>query len=334
MQDETSPKTPRKGPRLRLLAIVIGVALVAAGFGIWWQFIRPRTIAEVLAIEHLHPGDAIAVEGTITRVGRENTSDGPRVYLQLDGNTMCGGNASWLSNVQGDPGASYRIGDSYRTTLHFQSVAIDGDPAVWSPDLACPFPALHRSIGFVIDAASAVRELLLRYNGTDVAGWSRYEIWTRNATGFRPDALPVVLLKALPFWRGEVPIDSAKDWVEWHGVFYVMTTAAHGAQNPGFAIADRMTSLAAGTSANGTLRFVDVDSNGLVNQGDRLEVRLPPAASNAWDSYLIRMGDWSTVGPQRGFGIRLILVGSTGPFEPLGTDRLLPPTFAPKGTGS
>jgi hypothetical protein len=48
MQGETSPRTPPRGRR-RILVIVIGVALVAAGVAIWWQFLRPRTIVEVLA---------------------------------------------------------------------------------------------------------------------------------------------------------------------------------------------------------------------------------------------------------------------------------------------
>jgi len=304
--------------RRKILAIV-GAIAIATGAIATWQILRPRSIGEVFSMEGLRAGSEIDVQGTITGIGRENTSYGPRAYLRLDGNTLCGGSAPWSAHLRADPNGSYAVGESYRTTLHFQAFSIDGDAAVWAPELACPFPVLHRSIAFVLDAAAGVGHMRLEYNRTDSVGWSRYDFQTGNSTGFDPNILPVDLLKALPFWEAVKgsPIDSVNEWREWSDVFYVMNTAALGPQNPGYSLADQMISLAAPVSTNGTLRFVDADSNGLVNSGDGLDVRFPPtASSNEWDSYLIRIGNFS-FGPSNGSGVHLTLIGPAGPFEAL-----------------
>jgi hypothetical protein len=82
-----------------------------------------------------------------------------------------------------------------------------------------------------------------------------------------------------------------------------------------------MTFFAAPTSANGSLRFVDADPNGLVNSGDRLDVHLPSAGfSNGWDAYLLRIGNWSAGTPVGVRGVHVILVGPAGPLEVLLAD--------------
>ncbi len=297
-----------------MLVIAVGVSIAIAAFATW-QVLRPRSIAEVLSLEGLRAGSEIAVQGTITAFGRENTSYGPRAYVQLDGNTACSGPAPWTGNLLVDPNGSYTVGESLQATVHFEAFSIDGEAAVWAPELACPFPALYRAIAVVLDAASRVSNMVLAYNRTDVAGWSRYDFQTFNVTGYDPNVLPVDVLKALPGSARGVPTDSANEWTERAAVFYVMAAAALGPQNPGFAVADRMTSLGAPASANGSLRFVDADSNGLVNTGDGLDVRLPAtASSHAWQAYMVRIGNWS-FGPVQGSGVHVIMVGPSGPLE-------------------
>lgn len=107
--------------------------------------------------------------------------------------------------------------------------------------------------------------------------------------------------------------------------FYLTASAALGADASGFRIADRMTSLAATGSANGILRFVDVDVNGLVNSGDRLDVRLPSTGSpNAWYTYLVMIGNWSAMAPSNAAGVHVILAGQIGPLEVLLDNRRNP----------
>src|SRR2546428_744933 len=280
-------------------------------------------------MSHLAAGAQIPLQGTITGVARENTSYGPRVYLQLDHSTVCGGPAS--GDVLGDPNASYRIGDSYGTTLHLQSFTINGDPAVWTPQLVCHFPALERAIGEVMDAVSAVDHVRLVYNGTDAGLWSHYEILTENGDGFRPDILPVVLLKALPVQGANPelpaggPIDSAARFQTLAGLLYLEMSGAVGGQFFGFDVADRMLSLSAGTSSNGTLRFVDGNGNGLADSGDRIDVRLPSSVpSNAWNVYLLEVGDFSSAARTYVGGVHVILAGPRGPLEVPLPDRTTP----------
>jgi hypothetical protein len=315
----TSPAPARpKRSRRKLIALLAAIAIVVAAFATW-EILRPRSIAEVLSMEHLKAGDNIVVQGTITSIAQERTGLGTRVILQLDGNRFCGDSEPWSGSVLGAPNTSYAVGASYQTTLHLQSFSVNGDSAVWAPELVCPFPALHRSIGVVIDAVSQVRNLWLVYNGTDASAWSHYEIHAKNATGYQLDRVPAVLLKSLPFKGAGNVIDSANHWKSVADLFYLSVSAAIGAESPqGFSVADQMTSLALPASVNGTLRFVDTDSNGLVNAGDRIDIR-PSAtgASNGWNSYMIRIGNWSIGAPAYGSAVHVFLVGPGGVIDAL-----------------
>ena len=129
----------------------MAAVVVAAGFVVWWEFIRPRTIAEVFAFEHFQPGTSVTVQGTITGIYRENTTYGPKVALQLDNYAGC--NATGITSgleagqVFGDPGGTYSVGQTFQTTLQFQPYTINGGPAVSAPELACPFPSASRGSG-------------------------------------------------------------------------------------------------------------------------------------------------------------------------------------------
>src|SRR3989442_13140612 len=173
---EALPESPAPRPwlRRRKLVVIIAAVVVAAGAFAAWEVLRARSIGEVYAMSHLSAGAQISLQGTITGVARENTSYGPRVYLQLDHSAVCGRPST--GDVLGDPNAPYRIGDSYGTTLHLQSFTINGDPAVGTPQLVCPFPALERAIGEVIDAVSTVDHVRLVYNGSVPGLGSHYQI--------------------------------------------------------------------------------------------------------------------------------------------------------------
>src|SRR6266508_4016361 len=72
------PSGPVPGPPRRKLNRRKWAAFAA------WEILRPRSIGEVLSMEHLQAGSDISLQGRITAVGREISSYGPRVYLQLD----------------------------------------------------------------------------------------------------------------------------------------------------------------------------------------------------------------------------------------------------------
>lgn len=85
-----------------------------------------------------------------------------------------------------------------------------------------------------------------------------------------------------------------------------------------------MTSLAAATSSNGNLRFMDADGNGLLNSGDRLEVRLvAEGLPNDWEAHVLRIGNFSAVTPSEVRGVHLVLHGAGGPLETIAPRQAL-----------
>src|SRR5439155_665095 len=84
-------KPGRKPRTSRRIILVLGVSaiVIASAFAVWVLFVRPRTLAEVYGFGRWSPGSAVAIEGTITSIVRENTSYGPEVYLGLDGGSEC-----------------------------------------------------------------------------------------------------------------------------------------------------------------------------------------------------------------------------------------------------
>lgn len=293
-----------------MVAIVVVVAAALVG----WFFLRAWTVAQVYGLDRFQAGSQLTVAGTITGIHRETTSYGPRVALSLDDDGTCVG----VGNVFGDPNASYQLGQSFQTTLHFQAVTVNGDPGVSAPELVCPFPGLLRAISQVVDAVGLVAGILLAYNGTDAGGWTHYEIVTTNGDAYRADVLPVTLRKSLsiqgmnPALPARVPVDSAARWKTWASVQYLQVSA-------GFIDApavDRMASLASVTSQNGTLRFVDTNGNGLVDDGDRLDVRLTATASpSSWDTYMIVIGGFDPPDRQYVDGFHYLLNGPSGVLE-------------------
>ncbi len=313
------PPAPKPSRRRRvLLVLVVTAVLVAAGVVVWWEFIRPRTIAEVFAFDHFQPGSAVTVAGTITGIYRENTSYGPKVLLALDHYSEC----NTTGQVFGDPNATYAAGEAFQTTLHFQSYSIDGDPAVFAPELACPFPAGFMALTNELDAISAFRGILLVYNASEAGGWQDYRVFTQNGNAYNLSALSVTLEKTsqvvgnTPRFPPGSALDSAATWDVLVNIVYY--GAVGGGPSLYFPLIDRMSSLQAGTSLNGSLRFIDVNGDRMLDNGDRLDIRLPPTSSStSWDTYLLQIGvpfgsNLTYVGLDR-----IMLNGPAGPLDPL-----------------
>src|SRR5437899_5403905 len=287
------PPKPEGMTRMKrrvVLVIAVSAMVVGAGFLVWEVFVRLRSLAEVYGFVHWSPGSAVTVVGTITSIERQNTSYGPEVYLGLDGGPGCAG----VPSVVGDPTAKYEIGAPFQTTLHFQRYTINGDPAVSAPELHCPFPSTLRAIGTVLDAGSLYAgRLFLVYNGTASNGTVHSAIVPANGAAYRPGTLPATLRKYRPLQDSDpnlpagAPIDSFARWIDLGGLQYPGVLGAYSE----FPIVDEMSSLAAGISRNGSLRFVDANRNGLVDDGDRLDVNLAATGSpTTWDTYQLIIG--------------------------------------------
>lgn len=323
MEGPPEPAAKPNPKRRTVLVLLVAVALVAAGFVVYWEFIRPRTIAEVFAFDHFQAGTSVAVQGTITGIYRENTSSGPKVSLQLDNFSGCNVTELGLAfpggQVWADPNATYSVGQTFQTTLHFESYAINGDPAVWAPELACPFPLGLTAIQRVDDAVSWFRGLRLVYNSTEPGGWLDYWVFTPNESRYNLSVLPVTLRKAAPVPKGNPmfptgsAVDSASRWLTLAALEYI---GGVGSSNM-FPIVDQMSSLGAGTSANGSLRFVDENRDRMLDDGDRLDIRVPPSSvANSWDAYLVQIGGMFFGNASYVADQHLILNGPDGPLEP------------------
>lgn len=314
---------PEPGRRRRvLLVFIVAAVVVAAGFVVYWEFIRPRTIAEVFAFDHFQPGSAVTVAGTITRIYRQNTSYGPKVVLQLDSNTECNVTGLGFGDVFGDPNATYSIGQVFQTTLHFQRYTIDGNPAVTAPELACPFPEGFTTLRGLLDAVSSLAGILLVYNGSAPGGWQDYRILTRNGDAFNLSVLPVTLEKTdtIVGSTSRFPPGSALDSAASWDVLLTMLTygAAGGGPSLFFPLVDRMSSLRDGTSANGSLRFIDANADRMLDDGDRLDIRLPPTtAPTDWDTYLLQVGVPFGLNSTYTASEHILLNGPQGPLEAL-----------------
>jgi hypothetical protein len=294
-----------------LFAVIVSGIVVVSAIVIW-VVVLPKSLNEVYGYDHIRPGSQATIRGTITSIVRETTTYGPRVYLGLDGSPRCSG------NVLGDPNSTYQVGQVFQTTLHFESYTINGDAAVWAPELACPFPIDFEAIGVVVDAISQVGGITLIYNGTSGNGLFHYDIVTHDGDPYRPDTLPVFLRKSLPIQGSNPrlpagqPVDSAARWTELSGIQYLGVVGAYSE----FPVVDQLGSLAQGTSPKGMLKFVDVNGNGLVDGGDRLDVNLSATGSpTAWDSYLLLIGRSISPGDTYVFGTHFFLNGPRGPFE-------------------
>lgn len=288
----------------------------------WWEFVRTRTIAEVLAFDHFQPGTSVVVQGTITGIHRENTSYGPRVFLALDHEAAC----NETGQVFGDPNATYALGQTFQTVLHFQSYTINGDPAVSAPELACPFPGLFAAVRTVLDAVSIIRGILLVYNASEAGGWQDYRVFTQNGYSLNLSVLPAFLSKSVhvlglnPALPAGSAVDSLARWQMLLALQYV--GASGGAPNIEFPLVDQMRSLRDGTSVNGSLRFIDVNRDGMLDDGDQLDVRLPPTNSaTSWDTYLLQVGVFSAGNGSYAASLQFVLHGPQGPLAPLLSSR-------------
>src|SRR5256712_7600788 len=135
---------------------------------------------------------------------------------------------------------------------------------------------------------------------------------------FAPDTLPATLRKSTPLQGSDpilpagAPIDSFARWIDFGGLQYLGALGAYSE----FPIVDEMSSLAVGISRNGSLRFFDANRNGLVDDGDRLDVNLAATGSSTtWDTYQLTIGGLFAAPETYVACTRFILNGPMGPFD-------------------
>jgi len=310
------PETGRRKTAKIVGSVLVASLVLVATVAYWDLAIRPLTMQEVLERDHWRAGEVRDLEGTIVDVARMNTSLGPVVILELempeDLGTACG--------AYGDPNATYRIGDRFRTTLHFGQFTYNGRPAVWAPELSCPFPLLSVSIGVVMDAVALVAGIGLEFASADADGWTTYRVITMNGDRFPSDRVPAYIRRGPPsedLLPAGQALTSAAAWILVATAEYVALT---GGYRPEWEI-DNMTSLGLGTSQGGHIRFLDVDADGMIGDFDRIAVRLD-RRPGTYQSYFLQIGRGMGNGPSAlTAGMKAILQTPDGPLHWIPEDR-------------
>ena len=309
--------TRREGKKLVIFTIMLALILVIADVSIgWYLYIRPWSIVEVMELQNWSPGTTRDLEGTITGIWRVNTTYGPAVFIELDDYDGICNNGT----VLGDVSKEYELGDRFRTTLHFTGLTFNGNPVVWAPELICPFPALFWNLGIVNDAYSWDGGFLLRYQDTDEDGWTTYEVIARGGDRFPLEVLFASLKEGEPLdidlpEHEEYLVDSAADWIVLATVEYVAFSSFYES-NP---VVDTMDSLSEGVSKRGRIKYADVNENGYLDDGDRIEVLFSTDTSGEdYEMYFLTIeGPRSdtSFGGMYAFGIKYVLNGPQGPYE-------------------
>src|SRR3989441_897612 len=154
--------------------------------------------------------------------------------------------------------------------------------------------------------------------GLGARGRVHNDLATGTGRPYRPPPLPARVRKSRPILGSDPvlpaggPIDSAARWIDFGGLQYLGALGAYSE----FPIVDEMSSLAAGISRNGSLRFVDANHNGLVDDGDRLDVNLAATGSpTMWDTYQLTIGGLFAAPETYIASTRFILNGPMGPFD-------------------
>ncbi len=296
--------------RVRLLIVAVALLIVLPSlYGYWYYYVRPWTIREVLEADGLRAGMVRDLEGTITNVSRLNTSYGPAAGLELDGDKTC-----QQGSVFGEPGTTYRIGDRFRTTLHFVDYEFNGKMGIWAPEMLCPFPWTSALAVSSIDAISYASGKVLLANESDGDSWYIFEV-VFSASSMSARNLSVSLRDGLPLVRdprtgGPFFLDSAANWIVLAGAEYGAVQGLY-ASHPEL---DRMASMTDPTSLNGRIRFVDAGAPGAFDLGDKIELRLTSTSgAGHYGTYVLVVYD--PVALNQPVAAKYVVHGFQGPYE-------------------
>ena len=289
--------------RLPPVAVIVVVVLVLAL--LWQYYWRPLTLQETMEEVEWSPGDVRTLEETITGVEILNTTYGPFAALSLHGQPC-----EWA--VLEDLTRDWNVGEIHRVEMHFDTFRVNGVEGVWTPQLACPIPALPLVNSLVTEGLSYSLGMGLVFNGTDDSGWVSYSIRSLSGERVELNRTSASLASGRVRWENSTPdveFAGAPAWIVWSAIEYVHLTGAFvGAE------IDSMAALSESRSEGGRLRFTDSDGDGLLGDGDRLEVLLPPTQdSTDYETYYLTLGD--PAGTGNASALRYIVVGEQGPFE-------------------
>jgi|GEM_PF-1283198 len=289
----------------KFVAIVVVVILIVSSVLVWFVFFRPISLRE-LSLRHYDVGESVTIKGTVTDIYTLNTSHGPLTLLSLDGyyDDEYGYYYRVLTNEE-----TYDINDTYQSSIEFVEYNFNGHTIITTKELFDTYLLLPTAMGVVLDAVAYVGGIYLNPISTG-NGTTQYEVITNSGDQYPLNMINVSLrmenanisntsiydiynntglynpyedqdIQLEPVDHRTFPILYAIEYV------YGMTSYDDDYHHE----IDFMDSLANGISDNGLVRYIDVNSNYLLDNSDIFELYIPPTPDEyTLESYFLQIG--------------------------------------------
>lgn len=246
------PRGGRARVSKKMVAVAVVLIVVSASVGaIWYFYFRHWSIQEIAeqvildpdenspGFKHNLAGRSVVVEGEVTQIKNASTNLGILNRVELDG-------LSQISLMYREP-VTFEVGDRIERRVAFEWSRCNDERHVYSPDLSFPVIEIY-NLGPYVYSLSFHNRL---YGGT-------VEVSNEG-----PD------VKTLVTWlREPIPSDSVNCTLRsgrWSWVNELLDVAGNYRDNN---VADRMESLAFRAGVNGTLEFIDANSDSYLDSGD------------------------------------------------------------------
>ncbi|UCD91725.1 MAG: hypothetical protein JSV43_05640 [Methanobacteriota archaeon] len=265
---------PEKERRLskKTMVIVISLLLIFSGFGVWYFYLRPWSIVELSdkisgppgepGFEPYLAGKTVTIQGRVTEVGTNSTTLGPITFIELD-------NFNLVRLVEWNP-PSCKVGDIITRSVRFEWSYYNEVRRVMSPDL--DFPAIQTAMGIsvVLESVGCIQGICLLPRDDQFSNATVIEVFLLSGDAFPLGLFNATLMKGVRGMKIE----------------YIAAGGQYiGDANPEI---DFIESIEDGIGEKGELRFVDANSNGLLDDEDYFEVNLErPSEENSIYTYML-----------------------------------------------
>ena len=252
------------------------VAIITLSLTLWYLSVRPISAWE-LASRSYKAGDTVEMVDRIAKIEMENTTYGKVVYAYVDEPHPVDAYCFYLN-----PAKEYHVGDEIHLKLHFMEFHFNNGKLVVPREMYGALMLLPTSIQKVIDATSNLSgfELVpIIWNRTSI----EYEIsYSKNVT-YPIGQFNATLIKnyfdeetaKVTYTHQTYPILYAKEYLD---IGLISGSPTSNLNDSMVKKVDYMPSLRDSVSKNGTMRFIDFNSNGVLDDGDRFIVSIPPTA--------------------------------------------------------
>ena len=113
--EKIKQKSRFKTHKRKILALIVIMIILIPLIFYWYYSIRPITVDE-LQNRDFRSGESVELVGTITEIETHNTTYGQLTLITLDDDDE----ASYMYQLIVENGDRHKIGDEYKTKLHFE----------------------------------------------------------------------------------------------------------------------------------------------------------------------------------------------------------------------